>query len=200
MTFTTSQRASLSALILGACLGGCGGAQAGPTAGPDATTDASPADAPTTDSARSNLDGGAVDASPLREASIPDAAADADPSYAMCAEAGGTCISNLNPGACSGQWTIPCGDPSFSDLACCVPGDAGAADAGDGGALAQLCRLTFGQVGTMPCCAAGMPFPDTCAVGACSCSPSNSVPTPVCSCPPASCFSPAVGCTVGPDL
>ncbi|HEY8923585.1 MAG TPA: hypothetical protein VIU64_04330 [Polyangia bacterium] len=81
--------------------------------------------------------------------------------------------------------------------------DAGAdTDAGDDAADAdgatptaeELCLASGGTLTTASCClSAPASFPDTCAIGACSCAPANSRTIPTCDCP-GGCFSPGVGC------
>jgi hypothetical protein len=59
------------------------------------------------------------------------------------------------------------------------------------------CVNTSGQVSAGLCCSDTGDFPDTCAVGACSCSPANSHTVNTCVCPSGTCFLPGLGC-VGP--
>lgn len=73
----------------------------------------------------------------------------------------------------------------------------GAADAETDGVApspAVLCTSTGGQVTTASCCTSVDDFPNTCAVGACSCSPAGSHTVSSCSCPTGTCFMPAQGC------
>lgn len=63
---------------------------------------------------------------------------------------------------------------------------------GGGSSAAELCVATGGTVESALCCHATDAFPDTCAVGACGCSPENSHDVAVCVCP--GCFDPALGC------
>jgi hypothetical protein len=79
---------------------------------------------------------------------------------------------------------LGCGSSSTSN-------DAGAA--GDASAQ-QLCTATGGTVGMSSCCMTASDFPDSCAVGACGCSPDNSKMDSVCTCPANQCFSPGRGC------
>jgi len=69
----------------------------------------------------------------------------------------------------------------------------------EGPGLAYYCTSTGGTVETRQCCSGTSYFFDTCstAVGACGCSPANSVTIQMCSCPMPSCFLPGYGC-VGP--
>ena len=102
---------------------------------------------------------------------------------------------------------IPCvclssGFFSCSGVTC--PADASAADAGG---LELLCLSTGGQPSSSLCCASSGDYPDSCAVGACSCAPTNSHTVNTCVCPNNGCFSPTIGCvgptgvcTVGNDL
>jgi len=70
----------------------------------------------------------------------------------------------------------------------------------EGPGLSYYCTSTGGTVETRQCCSGTSYFFDTCntAVGACGCSPSNSVAIQMCSCPSPSCFLTGYGC-VGPD-
>lgn len=69
-----------------------------------------------------------------------------------------------------------------------------AADTAPTDGAAELCTSSGGTITTASCCANGAAaFPDTCAVGACGCSPAGSVTIMICNCP-AGCFSPGVGC------
>ena len=62
--------------------------------------------------------------------------------------------------------------------------------AGDGGGGdASGCTGSGGQVGTATCCAGTSDFPNTCAVGACSCAPSASHEVKVCACARTDCFN-----------
>jgi hypothetical protein len=69
----------------------------------------------------------------------------------------------------------------------------------EGPGLSYYCTSTGGTVATRQCCSNTSEFFDTCstAVGACGCSPANSVSVQMCSCPLPSCFLPGYGC-VGP--
>jgi len=64
----------------------------------------------------------------------------------------------------------------------------------DAQALAELCIATGGKVETKDCCLTASPFPSSCLGGACGCSPSNSQPLTVCTCPTSTCFQPTTGC------
>ena len=80
-----------------------------------------------------------------------------------------------------------------------VSDGASAADA-DGATVgaAELCTSSGGGITTGSCCANGaVSFPDTCLVGACSCSPASSRTIAVCDCS-LGCFSSGFGC-VGPQ-
>jgi len=55
--------------------------------------------------------------------------------------------------------------------------------------LAAACIGSGGTVGTAQCCTSAGPFPNTCAIGACSCAPANSRPTAVCNCPSGKCWN-----------
>jgi hypothetical protein len=70
-----------------------------------------------------------------------------------------------------------------------TPVDATAGDQG-----ATLCITTGGTVATQSCCASASDFPDTCAVGACSCPPSGSHSVKVCQCPSTQCYDTIAGC------
>ncbi len=67
--------------------------------------------------------------------------------------------------------------------------DAAGFDSGE----ALGCSVTGGTVTTLSCCVQEGSFPDTCAAGACSCSPAFSTPTTVCQCPPGTCWGRKVG-------
>lgn len=77
-----------------------------------------------------------------------------------------------------------------------VAGDARPADASSPGTPEELCLETGGAVTTQSCCSGAIPFPDSCAIGACGCAPASSVPVSVCSCS-AGCYATGLGC-VGP--
>jgi len=62
---------------------------------------------------------------------------------------------------------------------------------------AQVCLQTGGVPSASLCCAGSGDFPDTCAVGACSCAPTSSDTIDTCVCPNGGCFQKSVGC-VGP--
>jgi|GEM_PF-5751027 len=69
-----------------------------------------------------------------------------------------------------------------------------------GAELANECVASGGTVNAQMCCiGTAAEFRDTCtnAVGACGCSPTNSVNVRVCTCPSGGCFLPGYGC-VGP--
>lgn len=65
--------------------------------------------------------------------------------------------------------------------------------------LAILCASTGGKVGESNCCLSTGDFPNSCAVGACGCSPANSHPVSTCSCPDGTCFDPTRGCKALPN-
>ena len=77
------------------------------------------------------------------------------------------------------------------------PVDALPADASPVADGTSSCVNTFGQVSAGLCCSDTGDFPDTCAVGACSCSPASSHSVNTCVCPSGTCFLPGLGC-VGP--
>jgi hypothetical protein len=60
--------------------------------------------------------------------------------------------------------------------------------------LVALCRTTGGQLGSAMCCLSVTDYPDTCAVGACGCSPTASHEVVTCDCSTGSCFSRTAGC------
>jgi hypothetical protein len=62
---------------------------------------------------------------------------------------------------------------------------------------AQACTTTGGHVENNLCCTGASNFPDSCGVGACSCSPTNLKVVDTCVCPSGACFLPSAGC-VGP--
>jgi hypothetical protein len=82
------------------------------------------------------------------------------------------------------------------------PRDATTSDAGDAAPPppvdpATACLASGGSVADASCCFQVGDFPDTCKVGACSCSPQYSAPTQVCQCPQGECFGAKVpGCVV----
>jgi hypothetical protein len=57
-----------------------------------------------------------------------------------------------------------------------------------------LCTSTGGIETTSLCCKSVVELPNTCAVGACGCSPGNSHVVKICECPLSKCYDPAVGC------
>jgi hypothetical protein len=77
--------------------------------------------------------------------------------------------------------------------------DAPGADVRDVGADASAagCLASGGTVGTAKCCDSTGPFPNTCAVGACSCAPGLSHDVPVCNCGAGKCFD-GTTCKTGP--
>jgi hypothetical protein len=70
--------------------------------------------------------------------------------------------------------------------------DAAAEDAAAPGGLAAACVASGGKVELGKCCGAqdtpANDFPNTCAIGACSCPPASSVDTQVCACSEGQCF------------
>jgi hypothetical protein len=70
-------------------------------------------------------------------------------------------------------------------------------DDGDDSINAQSCTTTGGQLANNLCCSGADNFPDSCGVGACSCSPANLQVVDTCVCPSGACFLKSVGC-VGP--
>jgi hypothetical protein len=62
---------------------------------------------------------------------------------------------------------------------------------------AQACTTTGGEFANNLCCSGADNFPDSCGVGACSCSPTNLAVVDTCVCPNGACFLQSVGC-VGP--
>ncbi len=74
-------------------------------------------------------------------------------------------------------------------------GSTASSGSGTGGAMpGDLCTNTGGTVGMADCCASASSFPDTCAIGACSCAPSSSHMISVCNCPTGKCYDASVGC------
>jgi len=53
----------------------------------------------------------------------------------------------------------------------------------------QACINSGGTVETSLCCQSSGDFPNTCLIGACGCSPSNSHEVKVCECPTGTCFN-----------
>jgi hypothetical protein len=62
---------------------------------------------------------------------------------------------------------------------------------------AQTCTTTGGTLSQNLCCAGAANFPEICAVGACTCAPTNLQVVDTCVCPNGGCFMKSVGC-VGP--
>jgi hypothetical protein len=75
-------------------------------------------------------------------------------------------------------------------------GNAGSGGA-TGAAAAALCTSTRGTVSTGDCCLTAPDFPDTCALGACSCLAGSSHRVELCECPADTCFDTAAGCVPG---
>jgi hypothetical protein len=55
--------------------------------------------------------------------------------------------------------------------------------------LEQSCLASGGEVSTQMCCGASTEFPNTCLIGACSCSPENSKKVSYCNCGVGKCFN-----------
>ncbi len=72
--------------------------------------------------------------------------------------------------------------------------DVSRVDAALDGSAAVLCVATGGTLDTARCCAATGDFPNTCAIGGCSCSPTSSHDVMTCNCAGNQCFEPGVGC------
>ncbi len=70
-------------------------------------------------------------------------------------------------------------------------------DNGDDSINAQACATTGGEISNNLCCTGAANFPDSCAVGACTCAPTNLQVVDTCVCPNGACFLKSVGC-VGP--
>jgi hypothetical protein len=70
-------------------------------------------------------------------------------------------------------------------------------DDGNDSINAQACTTTGGQIQNNLCCTGASNFPDSCGVGACSCSPANLKVVDSCVCPSGACFLQSAGC-VGP--
>jgi hypothetical protein len=62
---------------------------------------------------------------------------------------------------------------------------------------ARACETTGGEISNGLCCTGSGNFPDTCAIGACSCAPTSVHVVDTCLCPTGGCFEKSVGC-VGP--
>jgi hypothetical protein len=70
---------------------------------------------------------------------------------------------------------------------------ASEAGSGDGGGTGEAgpaasCAASGGTASTSSCCGSTGEFPNTCSLGACSCSPSNSHAVQICTCPAGKCF------------
>jgi len=57
------------------------------------------------------------------------------------------------------------------------------------GQYENACTRAGGTILRQGCCASASNFPNTCALGACGCSPQNSAPRDVCQCPAGQCFN-----------
>jgi hypothetical protein len=112
-----------------------------------------------------------------------------------CLESGGT-LSSASCCLATGDFPDTCGvgacscAPEFSHLVrvCeCEPGKCF-----DGLACVPIaeagCTESGGSVASRSCCRGAGDFPDTCAVGACACSPEDSESVLVCDCPLNRCF------------
>jgi hypothetical protein len=127
-----------------------------------------------------------------------------------------TCMSvgGLDGGACDawrmptlgfGPHTITVSAPGYDDAKITVQVSGPSGCCGLGPAVDETvamvasnpearCLATGGAVGDGLCCANSPDFPDGCSVGACSCSPQNSVTIKRCLCAKGQCFDPKVGC------
>ena len=65
---------------------------------------------------------------------------------------------------------------------CVAPGGTGASD------KEQKCTSSGGQVTNASCCTSSADFPDSCLMGACGCSPSDSHQIRTCDCGEGKCF------------
>jgi len=80
------------------------------------------------------------------------------------------------------------------------PGSGGSSGAGGsstsdaGGTLAELCSTTGGTISSHSCCLSASDFPNSCSVGACGCSPTDSKTVSTCDCKTGTCFDPGHGC------
>jgi len=68
---------------------------------------------------------------------------------------------------------------------------------GTGAFALNACLATMGQVSAALCCSSTGDVPDTCAIGACGCSPADSHMVTTCVCPGGGCFRANIGC-LGP--
>jgi hypothetical protein len=187
-------------------LGAAGGADAGGTGGSQAPVDAMRADAIFITDAQPPSDGFVADA--LSTDAPSDAAAPTCTENGVTYHAGdvvprtsGTCVTScvcLSDGSI-GRCTGACPEDAGSD------GGGDAIADPDGGSLASACLATMGQIESGLCCTSATDFPNTCAVGACGCSPANSHTISQCACasgcflPPHGCAGPSGVCTVGDD-
>ncbi len=60
--------------------------------------------------------------------------------------------------------------------------------------LADLCSTSGGTIAGQLCCSSASDFPDSCMIGACSCSPASSKTISTCVCKIGSCFDRTAGC------
>ena len=117
-------------------------------------------------------------------------------------------VTLATPILCAALFVLGCSEstPTIpSDAGREIPDGAGGAEAGNDAAVADAaredggggggggdaagCTGSGGQVGTATCCAGASDFPNTCAVGACSCAPSASHDVKVCACARTECFN-----------
>jgi hypothetical protein len=64
----------------------------------------------------------------------------------------------------------------------------------DASTAAALCMSTGGTITVLQCCSSAGDFPNSCALGACSCAPMYSHAVNACNCGSGQCFDPAAGC------
>ncbi len=124
----------------------------------------------------------------------------ADPLEAVCADAGGTVVSRQ---CCAAASDYPdtclvgaCGcssENSVTRKVCECPADQCFDGTNCVARLESACTTSGGTVVTEQCCALAPDFPNTCLIGACGCSPENSVLRKVCACPADACFD-GTGC------
>lgn len=114
---------------------------------------------------------------------------------------------HLSPGMCAGPAGTVCCVPESAcpseDVECCWGSWTSRPDCVDGSFVCQLgarltprgtcltasgCEQSNGRVSTALCCTSSAAFPNTCAIGACGCSLSNSHEVAVCECPAGQCF------------
>lgn len=114
---------------------------------------------------------------------------------------------HLSPGQCPGtvgnvccvpeeacpEETVECCFGAWASRPECVQGafrcPLGATLGPLGSCLGEAgCEASGGRVATGLCCASSGDFPNTCAIGACGCSPDNSHEVAICECPDGECF------------